>query len=48
MNGKKRKNILQNKKIPILSFEYSKKEKIPKQFILFVCLNKKKRNFKQF
>jgi hypothetical protein len=24
-------------KIPILSFEYSKKEKIPKQFILFVC-----------
>ena len=35
-------------KIPILSFEYSKKEKIPKQFILFVCLNKKKRNFKQF
>jgi len=24
-------------KIPILSFEYFKKEKIPKQFILLVC-----------
>ena len=35
-------------KIPILSFEYFKKEKNTKTVYIACMLNKKKRNFKQF